>query len=70
MGGCITDQNRTELKRVLDENPSIKRKILKAANRLLGQLGSQQIVKLLVNGGLWGERQIMLIAVMKRASES
>ena len=35
----------------------MRRRILKVANRLLGQLGSQQIVKRLVNGGLRDERQ-------------
>ena len=50
----------------------MRRRILKVANRLLGQLRSQQIVKLLVNGGLRDERQIILILVnvMTRASES
>ena len=42
---------QTELKQVFDEKSSIKRRILKAADRLLGQLGSQQIVELLVNSG-------------------
>ena len=50
------------LTRILD-----KKIFLKAANRFLGQLRYQQVVKRLVNGGL---RQTMLIDVMTRDSES
>jgi len=46
---CVTQQIETELS--LNEFLT-RRRILRVANRLLGQLGSHKIVKLLVNGGL------------------
>ena len=58
-GECTKDRNRTELKRVLEKNRS-RRGFLKAVNRLLGQLGSQKIVKLLGNAAYEAKDKLYL----------
>ena len=63
-------QYGTKLKRVLGKIPRLRGGFLKADDRCLGQLWSRKIVKLLVKRRIWGGRQVILLDVMTRASET